>query len=98
MREPIMTQDPSPTDENVAMSKAQAQRHTDELLGRLLTDAAFRTAFFADPRRACADSSFDGVSDEAVEMLTRLDRAALDRLAALLDPRIVRAATPRVAR
>lgn len=90
--------DTSPAEANVAGSQAQAQRHTDELLGRLLTDAAFRSAFFADPQRACADGGFGGVSDAAVEMLTRLDRAALDRLAALLDPRIVRAATPRIVR
>jgi hypothetical protein len=64
-----------------------AQETVERLLGRILTDAAFRHRFFAgagDPLE-----QFDLLKHER-ECLSQLDREAVEQLCEKLDPRIVR--------
>ncbi len=60
----------------------------EQVIGRLLTDAAFRSAVVADPSTALA--GFD-LTDEERGAFTRLDPAMLDGAASDLDQRFSRA-------
>ena len=64
-----------------------SQDTVERFLGRVLTDGFFRNRFFSDrQRRLCELDLLDHERDS----LHRLDRIAIERLAATLDPRIVR--------
>lgn len=65
-------------------------RHVERVIGRLVTDEAFRAAFEADPRGTLADVSRSGLelSIEEVEALLATDRAAWGRTARTLDERL----------
>jgi hypothetical protein len=68
------------------MSQAAVER----VLGRLVTDAVFRTEFFIEPVSLCRDQGFD-LTHVEMAALRRLDEGALRTLGARLDPKIVRA-------
>jgi hypothetical protein len=64
-----------------------AQETVERLLGRILTDAAFRRRLFSRSDEQLVQ--FDLLAHER-ESLSRLDREAIESLSARLDPRIVR--------
>ena len=66
-----------------------SQMAVEQVLGRLLTDAAFRRQFFEDPWRA---SVFSGMKLSGAELdaLARLPRTDLAVLSRRLDDRICR--------
>ncbi len=64
-----------------------AQETVERLLGRILTDAAFRVRLFSRTDEQLVQ--FDLLAHER-ESLSRLDRDAIEKLSARLDPRIVR--------
>jgi hypothetical protein len=70
-----------------------SQRSVERVLGRLITDSRFRSDFFEEPDRACAD---EGVELSSVEMqaLLRIDENVLLAFAAGVDPRIWRDTSP----
>lgn len=70
-----------------------SQKAVEAVLGRLITDVAFRTRFFAEPAAVCVEDRVLLTARERAALLT-LDRRALHELAARLDPKIVRAAAP----
>ncbi len=69
-----------------------SQRAVEGVLGRLVTDAEFRSQFFNEPDAVCRDDGADLTSAE-LSALVRVDPHALHSLAARLDPKIVRAVT-----
>jgi hypothetical protein len=68
-----------------------SQRDLESVLGRLLTDMEFRARFYAAPADACGEDIV--LSPRETAALLRIDPGALDGLALLLDPQIVRAAS-----
>jgi hypothetical protein len=64
-----------------------AQETVERLLGRILTDAAFRRRLFSRSDEQLVQ--FDLLAHER-ESLSRLDREAIESLSARVDPRIVR--------
>ncbi len=64
-----------------------AQETVERLLGRILTDAAFRRRLFSRSDEQLVQ--FDLLAHER-ESLSQLDREAIESLSARLDPRIVR--------
>jgi len=66
-----------------------SQQDVERTLGRMLTDEAFREAFFQDPAQACLLSGIRLAAHEA-EALLRVPRPALSHLAGRLDDRICR--------
>lgn len=69
------------------MSQAAVER----VLGKLITDDAFRHRFFADPAGASFGAGFE-LSVAELDALTRLPRKALARFTRLVDDRICRVA------
>lgn len=67
-----------------------SQRAVEELLGRLLTDRAWRARFFAAPEQACRDDLYD-VSSYEVATVLKLEGVELEFLTERLDHRIIRA-------
>jgi hypothetical protein len=67
-----------------------SQHAVEILLGRLITDEAFRHAFYADPTTVCARESLELTAGE-IDALLALDCARLRVFAGALDERIVRA-------
>jgi len=70
-----------------------SQKSVENVLGRLITDAAFRREFFATPATLCHANDFDLTPSE-LSALLRLSESAAQNLAQALDPRIVRTMTP----
>ena len=70
-----------------------SHRGVEVVLGRLATDEALREKFVAAARRTLEELIAQGLELSAVERtaLEGLDRAALDRFAAALDPRLQKA-------
>lgn len=66
-----------------------SQMAVEQVLGRLLTDAAFCRRFFDDPGRATVLSGLKLSADE-LEALARLPRTDLVALSRRLDDRICR--------
>jgi len=65
----------------------------EALLGRMLTDAAFRRGFFTEPANACEDNGYQ-LTVLQLAAVQRLDVRMIERLARRLDQRIVRAVLP----
>jgi hypothetical protein len=65
----------------------------EALLGRMLTDAAFRRRFFSEPANACEDNGYQ-LTVVQLAAVQRLDIRMIERLARRLDQRIVRAVLP----
>lgn len=61
----------------------------ERVLGKLLTDEAFRNRFFAEPMEACRDAGLS-LSPVELEALQRLSRDELARLGDDVDARISR--------
>lgn len=68
-----------------------SQRAVEAVLGRLITDVAFRTRFFAEPATIGGEDCATLTARERAA-LVRIDLGAIQELAARLDPKIVRAA------
>jgi hypothetical protein len=69
--------------EEIAMSQANVER----LIGRLMTDEAFRYRFAADPRSTLEALAMELNSCET-EALLAMNLGALRRCAAAIDPRL----------
>lgn len=65
-----------------------SQQTVEAVLGRLLTDEAFRRRFFSDGETALQGLD---LTDEEREAVCLLRRRPLERLAKEVDPRVVRA-------
>ena len=72
-----------------------SQLAVERALGRLVTDADFRTEFFGEPASVCRGHGLELTPGE-LSALTQVDEHALKTLATRLDPKIVRAMTLRV--
>ena len=72
-----------------------SQLAVERVLGRLLTDAEFRTEFLGGPASVCRDNGLELTPTE-LAALSRVDEHAVRPLAARLDPKIVRAMTLRL--
>ena len=70
-----------------------SQRAVERVLGRLLTDEAFRDSFFRQPRQALIPYANDLTPDE-LDALHQVPRSALTTLCARLDDRICRLRVP----
>lgn len=68
-----------------------SQQAVEGILGRLITDKEFRDEFFRDPQATCQTMIKEAPTSQEVAALVRLDPDELKRLAAALDPKIVRA-------
>ncbi len=70
-----------------------SQQSVETVIGKLITDEAFREQFFADPSRACFRT---GLCLHPVELnsLIKLDRAKLVELALTVDGKICKARLP----
>ncbi len=66
-----------------------SQSTVETILGRLITDEDFRSAFFAEPYQACRQHAFD-VTEEELAALRELDHLSLNAVAGCLDDTIVR--------
>jgi hypothetical protein len=71
-----------------------SQLAVEHVLGRLLTDTEFRTAFLVQPVGVTRDLGLD-LTPVELAALSGVDERALLTLVAHLDPRIVRAMTLR---
>ena len=69
-----------------------SQLAVERILGRLLTDTEFRTAFLVQPVDVSRDQGFD-LTPVELAALSGVDERALRALAEQLDPKIVRAMT-----
>jgi hypothetical protein len=70
-----------------------SQRGVERVLGKLVTDEAFREQFFSDAWIAFVPYASDLTSDE-LDALRRVPRTALAALCARLDDRICRLNVP----
>jgi hypothetical protein len=70
-----------------------SQRIVERAVGKLVTDEGFRDAFFHDPKAATVHAGLE-LSGEELDALSRISRAALAALSALLDNRICRLHIP----
>jgi len=68
-----------------------SQQAVEGILGRLITDKEFRDQFFRDPHTTCQNLIKEIPTLQEVAALVRLDPEVLNRLAQVLDPKIVRA-------
>ncbi len=66
-----------------------SQRTVERTLGKLVTDEAFREAFFRNPASASMQAGLD-LSPDEMHALLLTPRSALDALGARLDDRICR--------
>jgi predicted DNA-binding protein (UPF0251 family) len=71
-----------------------SQKAVEGLLGRLLTDPAFRHWFYAEPAASCLKEGLD-VTTRELEAILVVDEAQFDEFGKQLDLRIVRAAVRR---
>jgi hypothetical protein len=69
------------------------QRWIEIVVGRLVTDEAFRRTFLADPHRALQDLVDQGTHLTQAEMtaLVAVDTGLWDRVARHVDPRLLKA-------
>ena len=67
-----------------------SQRNVQQVIGRLVTDEAFRRKFEESPGAALADMIVDGLELNTIELLAlaSIDRQVVTRFAEALDPRI----------
>lgn len=67
-----------------------SQRNVERVIGRLVTDEAFRRQFAADPRATLHGMIAAGVELNDCEQwaLATIDREALGRFADAIDPRL----------
>jgi putative modified peptide len=67
-----------------------SQRNVERVIGRLVTDEAFRSQFAADPQSALNEAAAEGVELNECERsaIARLDPAAVARFAETVDPRL----------
>jgi hypothetical protein len=72
---------------------AMSQRAVEQTLGKLITDEAFREAFYADPAGAAGRAGL-ALSPSELDALRRLPRRTLDGLCACIDDRICRLYVP----
>ena len=72
-----------------------SQLAVERVLGRLVTDAAFRAEFFVEPVGVCRNHGLE-LTPVELAALIRVDAQALQMLATRLDPKIVRAMTLRL--
>jgi len=79
--------------QNTMPGRTPSHYGLEALLGRMLTDTAFRRRFFIEPANACADYSYQ-LTVLQLAALRKLDIQMMERLARRLDRRIVRAALP----
>ena len=70
-----------------------SQRAVEQALGKLITDEAFREAFFADAGAAALRAGLT-LTPKELDALRRLPRTALDGLCACVDDRICRLYVP----
>jgi len=70
-----------------------SQRAVERAVGKLVTDEAFREAFYADPARAVLESGL-ALTARELEALRRIAPGALARLCACIDDRICRLYVP----
>lgn len=70
-----------------------SQRNVEWVVGRLVTDEAFRHRFAADAQAALAEMSAAGCELTPCEarVLAALDPAVVERCAGELDPRLLKA-------
>lgn len=69
------------------------QRSIEMIVGRLVTDQAFRETFLRDPGRALVELIEQGIPVSATEMaaLAAVDSAIWQRVAGEIDPRLQKA-------
>ncbi len=67
-----------------------SQRNVERVIGRLVTDEAFRRQFASDPAAALREATSGGaeLNDCELRALATIDPRAVDRFAEALDPRI----------
>jgi hypothetical protein len=67
-----------------------SQRNVEQVIGRLVTDEAFRRRYEASPLDAVMEIVAGGLELTAVELraLVSMDARTVSRFAAVLDPRI----------
>ena len=67
-----------------------SQRNVERVIGRLVTDEAFRRRFATDPGSTLSGIAGDGLelNDCERRALAALDAGALERFADSLDPRL----------
>ena len=67
-----------------------SQRNVEQVIGRLVTDEAFRREFEESPGAALAAMIVSGLELSPVELLAlaSLDRSVVARFAETIDPRI----------
>ncbi len=70
-----------------------SQRYVEKAVGKLVTDEGFRNRFFKDPRKTSFSEGFD-LSQDELQALARIPRAALAALSERLDDRICRLHIP----
>jgi hypothetical protein len=66
-----------------------SQRDVENLLGRLLTDVAFRRRFFSTPEQVISKEPLNLISRE-IKAVLAMDAREIAQFARYLDPRIVR--------
>ena len=66
-----------------------SQRAVERTLGKLVTDEGFRNRFFMHPEMACVQAGLD-LTQEELDALSHVPRAALAELSARVDGRICR--------
>jgi len=71
-----------------------SQRGVENLLGRLLTDAAFRRRFFSDPEKIVSQEPLHLIPRE-LEAVLAIDARDIEHFARRLDSRIVQAEVSR---
>jgi hypothetical protein len=71
-----------------------SQRNVEQVIGRLVTDEAFRRRFEADPVAMLRETVEGGVELTALELraLASLDPDLVERFADAIDPRIQKCA------
>jgi len=72
-----------------------SQRAVESLLGRLITDKAFRQEFYHAPAAACA-VEWPDITFREIEAVQALNESHVARLAKYLSPKIVRATAERI--
>ena len=70
-----------------------SQRSVERVVGKLVTDEAFRHRFAQDREAALREATAEGLELNACERqaITSLDIATLERLAQAIDPRLQKA-------
>lgn len=70
--------------------KRMSQRNVQQVIGRLVTDEAFRLRFEESPGAALAEMIVSGLELTTVELLAlaSIDRRVVARFAEAIDPRI----------